>query len=179
MRKSLWVMLVVVVAAIGPLAARADTVTLDVSGSVTADFGGSCSPSPCVLGGDIVLNNTTGTVNSVDFTVAGASPSLGPFNQFIGFDGPASVIFAENPMLNQLLGLQLAGFPNTLVGYSGGSFTVGIVPAVGLTFIFTGTGALTKATVAPEPSSVALLLQGVGLLFVMRKRNSRGHQLAT
>jgi PEP-CTERM motif len=31
---------------------------------------------------------------------------------------------------------------------------------------------------APEPSSVVLMLLGVGLVFVLRKRDSRGHQLA-
>jgi hypothetical protein len=37
---------------------------------------------------------------------------------------------------------------------------------------------VTAAVAAPEPSSVALMLLGVGLVFVMRKRNSQGHQLA-
>ena len=43
-----------------------------------------------------------------------------------------------------------------------------------------GCGTLTFAAVgtAPEPSSIALMLLGVGLVFVLRKRNSRGHQLA-
>jgi hypothetical protein len=37
---------------------------------------------------------------------------------------------------------------------------------------------LPGAVPAPEPSSVALMLLGIGLVFVLRKRNSRGHQLA-
>ena len=37
-------------------------------------------------------------------------------------------------------------------------------------------GSTLVVTAAPEPSSVALMLLGVGLVFVMRKR---GHQLAT
>lgn len=37
----------------------------------------------------------------------------------------------------------------------------------------------TSSMVTPEPSSVALMLLGVGLVFVVRKRNSRGRQLAT
>jgi hypothetical protein len=87
MRKSLWIMLAVIVVAISAPYASADTVTLDLSGSLSPgpDAGEACVPSGCTLGGDIVINNTTGTVISVDFTVAGASPSVGPFNQSSGF----------------------------------------------------------------------------------------------
>ena len=45
---------------------------------------------------------------------------------------------------------------------------------------FSGTvGGPVAGVATPEPSSVALMLLGVGLVFVMRKRNSRGHQLTT
>ena len=41
---------------------------------------------------------------------------------------------------------------------------------------FSGTLEISEVSTAPAPSSVALMLLGVGLVFVMRKR---GHQLAT
>jgi hypothetical protein len=40
-------------------------------------------------------------------------------------------------------------------------------------------GSVTLTPQVPEPSTIALMLLGVGILFVLRKRNSRGHQLAT
>ena len=80
MRKSLWIILAVLLVAIGPPAARADIVTLDVSGSLTASGGASCSSSGCTLGGNIVINNTTGAVISTDVTFSGESPSVGPFD---------------------------------------------------------------------------------------------------
>ena len=78
MRKSLWITLAVLLLAIGPPAARADTVTLDVSGSLSPNGSASCSVSGCTLGGDIVINNTTGAIISEDVTVSGESPSVGP-----------------------------------------------------------------------------------------------------
>jgi hypothetical protein len=66
MRKSLWIMVALLFLAIGPPDARANdsVVTLNVSGSLSPDLGGggvtaTCAPSPCLLGGDIVINNTS------------------------------------------------------------------------------------------------------------------------
>jgi hypothetical protein len=165
MRKSLWIMLAVLFVAIGPPAARADIVTLDLSGSLTPGAG-ACSPS-CTLGGDIVINNTTGTVTSVDFTVAGESPSVGPFNTFDGFLGGGLGLVTGDSAGN-IFEMFLSG---TLVGYTGGAIGGSIDGIIGALFFVNTGAALTEATVAaPEPSSYALVLLGVGLVFVMRKR---------
>jgi hypothetical protein len=161
-------MLAVLVVAISAPYASADSVTLDLSGSLTPDSG-ACSPS-CTLGGDIVINNTTGTVTSVDFTVAGESPSVGPFNMFAEFVAGDSDLATTDSAIN-LFAMTLSGNPGTLVGYTGGAISGGFI---GSLFIVNSGAALTETTPAPEPSSVALMLLGVGLVFVMRKRIGQG-----
>ena len=110
MRKSLWIMLAVLLAVIAAPYANADTVTFDASGSLTPEgAGGLCSPSGCTLGGDIVINNTTGTVTSIDITVAGATvngttQSVGPFHNFIEFIPSGSQIFSNDGALGFLSG---------------------------------------------------------------------------
>jgi hypothetical protein len=82
MRKALWIILTVLLGT-GARIARADDVTLAVSGSLAAvNSPGSCSATGCMLGGDIVINNTTGAVISQDVTMSGESPSVGPFSTF-------------------------------------------------------------------------------------------------
>jgi hypothetical protein len=167
MRKSLWIMLAVLVVDISAPYASADIVTFDLSGSLAARAG-SCSP--CTLGGDIVIDNTSGTVISVDFTVAGESPSVGPFNRFIEFVEGNSELLAVDGASN-IFGMFLSGKPGTLVGYTGGGISGNITPPVGNPLFVINAGAvLTEVVPAPEPSSVALMLLGVGLVFVMRKR---------
>lgn len=53
-------------------AAHADIITLDVSGSLSPQFGSnSCAATGCTLGGQIVIDNTAGTVLSADVTATG------------------------------------------------------------------------------------------------------------
>ena len=177
MRKSLWIILAVLLVAIAAPYANADTVTLDVSGSLSPSFGASCSPS-CTLGGDIVINNATpGSVTSVDITVAGASPSVGPFNTFIEFIQSVSGLVTKDRNGDSLF-IFLSGNPGTLVGYTGGGiggYILVIPTQSGISFDVNTGAALTEAvTPAPEPSSVALMLLGVGLVFVLRKRIGQG-----
>ena len=83
MRTPIWIILSLLIVAIYTPYAHADTI-LDVSGTLTPTLGvAACSPS-CTLGGDIVINNTTGAVISTDVTMSGESPVAGPFTQFVG-----------------------------------------------------------------------------------------------
>src|SRR5207302_6952568 len=64
----------------GSAAARADVITLDVTGSMSPSVpGASCAAAGCTLGGDIVINNSTGAIVSEDVTATGFLPSVGPF----------------------------------------------------------------------------------------------------
>jgi hypothetical protein len=190
MRSSLWITLAVLLVAIGAPNAHADTVTLDVSGTMTASAPGSCLGSTvlplCTLGGDIVINNTTGAIISVDVTITGASPTFGPFTtaiQLFDFGLGRTLLRIRGPASQGLSVIDLVfdtPTPGSLVNYDGGALTtatsaestqapcsVGTNPPC---IYFLSTGELTPAVAAPEPSSVALMLLGIGLVFVMRKR---------
>ena len=174
MRKSLWITLAVLLLAIGPPAARADTVTLDVSGSLSPNGSASCSVSGCTLGGDIVINNTTGAIISEDVTVSGESPSVGPFTRNFGIGtlgGLTHLTIGDSGdnILNLVFSTPTEG---SLIGYTGGPISPLTAMSCGEGCVLRLTsGALTQpVTPAPEPSSVALMLLGVGLVFVMRKR---------
>jgi hypothetical protein len=84
MRKSLWIILAVLLGA-GAGVARADSITFIVSGSLTvgSSSGASC-PSPCTLGGTLTINNLTGAVISADITMSGESPTVSPFTTYRG-----------------------------------------------------------------------------------------------
>jgi hypothetical protein len=180
MRKSLWIMLAVLLVAIGAPNAHADTVTLDVSGSLAPNGGtASCSGSGCTLGGDIVINNTTGAVISEDVTMSGESPTVGPFTVDLGIKGPGGFTELQigdsgGNLLDLFFVTPTAG---SLIGYDGGALEsisgVVIFPSAG-SWAPLSAGALTPAVAAPEPSSYALMLLGVGLVFVMRKRIGKG-----
>ncbi|SRR5713101_7496134 len=169
--------------------ARADTVTLIVSGSLSpvVGTGSACSGSGCTLGGDIVINNTTGAVISEDVTISGESPSIGPFTINSGIF--ATVVPPGNTIISldsatpgdNLRLLITTSTSGSLVGYDGGP----LLPGLSGSLIGTGgvwnitSGALTPSvTPTPEPTSLALMLSGVGLVFAMRKRFS-GLQLAS
>ena len=186
MRKSFWITLAVMFVAVST--AHADT--FDVSGTLTAVSGtGAACPQPCVLGGTIEINTVTGVVGSVDVTFTGESPSLGPFTVFhsLGTSGTETQVLLFDTADNILTLIFTTPTLGSLVGYTGGPLNSGtnVEFAAGPPFrplwpLLGGTGALTPATAtAPVPSSVVLMLLGVGLLFVLRKRNSRGHQPAT
>jgi hypothetical protein len=175
MRKSLLIVLTVLLGA-GAGIARADDVTLHVSGSLdVANFPGTCSVSGCTLGGDIVINNSTGAVISEDVTMSGESPSVGPFSTFasvieiVGLTRLA-LVDSSGDFIDLFFATPTVG---SLVRYDGGALDtltgVGVPPpAAPPTWLLTF-GALTPVS-TPEPNSVALMLAGIGLVFVMRKR---------
>jgi hypothetical protein len=81
MRKSLWIILAVLLGA-GAGVARADDITFIVSGSLAIGSPGSSCASPCTLGGTLTINNVTGALISADITLSGESPTYGPFTTY-------------------------------------------------------------------------------------------------
>ena len=164
MRKSLWIMLAAMVVAIGPPSAHADSFTYTYT-DTTNGLSWTTAAIPAVTmettlpATDLTATSNTGSLagcvtKSVTLDVSGAG---GTFTDFITGTGCVAFVFSPD------------GF--ALADYS----TPGTYPAPGNS---AATLVVTAAVAAPEPSSVALMLLGVGLAFVMRKRNSRGHQLA-
>lgn len=179
MRKSLWIILTLLLGA-GAGIARANTVTLDATGTLTAiNSPGSCSATGCSLGGDIVIDNATGAVLSSDITMSGETPSVGPFSTFVSVIlSVGETRLALDDSSGDFIDLYfVTPTPGSLVGYMGGALDTltgaGVpAPAPPPTWLLTS-GALTPVA-TPEPDSAILLLVGIGLAFVALKRMGHG-----
>jgi PEP-CTERM motif len=156
MRKSSWIMVAVMVVAVSAPNAHADSV-------YAITFNGTGAPT--VVGSNLLDFDTT----TKEFT----TPTLEIM--FDGVDITLDLQFA--PGVSPTDALFWAG------PFSGGNFDVIDVPLD--TPIYRGflsasepfgndTATLTPFVVTPEPSSVALMLLGVGLVFMMRKRIGQG-----
>jgi hypothetical protein len=103
--------------------ARAAVITLDVSGSMmVAGPGGACPAVGCTLGGDIEINNSTGAIVSEDVTMAGETPTVGPFTINSGIFAPLGLTLLDildpaGDFLQLFFSTPTAG---SLVGYTGG-----------------------------------------------------------
>jgi hypothetical protein len=148
-------------------AAHAGVITLDVSATMSpGGFPASCSPA-CILGGDIVINNTTGAVVSENVTATGFSPSVGPFtnNQGIGNAFPLTVINIDDSRRDTLQLVVATPTAGSLVGYTGGPLDPTTVLLVIPGFWNLTSGSLTQPTAAPEPSSLLLLVMALAGLY--------------
>ena len=157
MRKSLWIMLAALVVAIGAPRAHADSV-------YAISFSGDAS----VVGSNLLDYNSTSmefttpslevmfdgfTITLATTSTSGVSPN-DPFTWAIGGGGCDCFAAITDVSPFVFFPIYLGSVPQA-VGFNGGSVT------------FT-------AVTAPEPSSIALMLLGVGLVFVMRKRIGHG-----
>jgi hypothetical protein len=160
----------------GAPTARAGVVTLDVSGSMSPSRGSAtCTATGCKLGGNIVINNSTEAINAADVTVAGESPTVGPFTRNLGIYAFLDLTqLAIGDSANDILDLVFSTpTVSSLVGYTGGSLS-------SYTFIDTSSmasftdqwdltsGSLTEQVAAPAPligRGVPVFLAMVGVFF--------------
>jgi hypothetical protein len=168
----------------GGAPARADVITLNVSASFTPIFEAACSPT-CMLGGDIVINNSTGAAKggfvSANVTATGFVPGVGPFMNLQSF-GPGGLPPVDNTQLvlesapfvlplDTLTLLFLAPTEGSFVGYTGGQLVAGELIHVAQTGESTWGFASGSFTPVPAPvigNGLPLLLVVVGLLFGSR-----------
>ncbi len=133
--------------------------------------------SPGGIGGTLTVDVTNGTVTAVDITATGLTDfTVVDLSQ--AFPGGWSIIARDVLDANNILLDFTTTNPSSLVGFNGGTITFGMAvqnnPSIPLAGPFFGT--ITPAAVAtPEPSSLALMLSGVGLVFAVRKRFSGLH----
>jgi hypothetical protein len=152
MRKSLWIMLAVLLVAVGAPNAHADSFSVTFT---------SFGPPPTAM--DVTFPSPTLDITwqGTAFTFAFPSSFL-PGDQYFwtstaAFTGAGITVFmtiddnTQSAEINSNIVLVPPGFA---------------IDAGSLTF--------TPTTAAPEPSSVGLMLLGLGLVFVMRKRIGQG-----
>ena len=174
MRKSLWLVLALLVVGGAPVA-HADTFT--VSGTALNDSGGSlgscANGATCAFKGTLTIDVTSGL--SMDITFPGFTSFTNP-----QFAEPINTsdffIGALNTSGDAALTLDFTTTttPGSLVGFTGGNiFGLSVLNnATGAPEYSDLTGSITPAS-APEPSSLALIPLGLGALLVMRKRMIR------
>lgn len=192
MRKSLWVILTVLLGA-GAGIVRADSITLDVSASLSPINGASCSASGCTLSGSLVVDSTTGALVSADVKMSGETPLVSPFTVPMGtlFDaalpGGFNIMICNpdfclggdlSPSAEKILQNALQNNPNSFENIASNilfeiqTTEAGETGNVKEEWVST-IGTLTSPTVTPEPSSLCLILAGIGLVLVMRKRTGQ------
>jgi len=170
MRKFIWTMLMLMFVAIAAPNARADSVTATFSGVVTGTATFTVTPES---GGTFLVTSVTGSITSpysatglMVFAVDAFDDNTNIINSLTSFSGNVAffdttygvgwylytnsdgdVLVDAGPECAYLTGC------NTI-----GAETVTLSPVT------------TSPTTTPEPSAPALVLLGVGLLFLMRKR---------
>ena len=152
MRKSLWIMLAVMVVAVSAPNAHADSFTYTYTDTSDGIFWTTAAipavtMETTVPAADLTATSNTGFVagcvtTSVVLNLAGIGATETDFS-------PCSTVGAIQ---------------------SGDGFALTDYSTPGTYVSGTDTLVVTAAVAAPEPSSVALMLLGVGLVFVMRKR---------
>ena len=164
MRKSLWIMLAVMVVAVCAPNAHADTFTYDFTSTTAAEAGDTGSAefteSSILTSATTITSFTSDTFsNLVSLLIA---PESGENCSPFGAPGPCIAVSTGDGVTSFYYFSSNLTSTGTYDTKSNG---------------FSGTLKISEvSTTAPEPSSVALMLLGVGLVFVLRKR---GHQLAT
>jgi hypothetical protein len=161
--------------------ARAAVITLNVIGTEKPFVGVACTPA-CTLGGTLVIDNTAGTILSVDITATGFSPNVGPFNQshtlgiFSGFLTTLSVSDSGSHILPFAFATPT---PGSLVGFTGGDLST--IEGTSILFGTGGfweltSGSLTQEAVAvPEPSSVLGFFTMLMAAYMTKRRCGKGH----
>ena len=123
-----------------------------------------------MLGGSFVLNNSTGITSSPNITMAGESPSVGPFITFLNSnapgDGSTSFRFIDTPTFissSDTVTFNVFNFaqPGTLIGYTGGPLNQGTV--VLFTQANTGIWDLVSGSLTPHTPVVPGPVIGAGL----------------
>ena len=153
MRKSLWITLAVLLVAIGAPLAHADSFTYtytDTADGVswTTAAISAVTMETSVPGADLTASSNSGVfMGCVTASVILDRGGIGGTTTIFSGTCPA-------PIIHNIDGFALTDYstPGTYFGSPGDTLVV------------------TAAVAAPEPSSVALMLLGVGLVFVMRKR---------
>jgi hypothetical protein len=188
-------MVAAAIVAMGDATAHADIVTLQVSGTLSPlppppdqPPPESCASTGCILGGEIVINNATGTVVSADVTATGFSPGVGPFaapQALHTFMGLTDLEITTAPAFTSVAALIFSTpTEGSLMGYTGGSLSTDtrVRSRTGVLGWDLISGSLTEIAAAPvpEPSTWAMMLLGfAGLGFAGYQASRAGGRRAS
>jgi hypothetical protein len=187
MRKFSWIFLALLLGAAAGTA-RADQITFTLSASLNPVGGGAgCSPSPCILSGTLTIDNTSGDILAADLQFSNTifASQGGPYTDIASL--PAAYFLNSNNIgslccFNSAVGYFTGLFltaannshpPANLIGYVGGPVYGAFVQSPsGILWESTDWGGNTVvgALTLPEPATFSLMLLGIGLALVMRKR---------
>jgi hypothetical protein len=160
-------------AALAPVAARANVIT-------TFDVSGTATPSPPLTGttfsGTLTVDVTSGTVTAIDVTF----PGLAAFDMLLSSGPLAGTLWyveVDNSDALMVIFFNTATDPGSLVGFTGGTIEAAFVVSGDQLYYGNGNGSITPSAV-PEPSSLALMLAGIGALAfaVSPRRLGYGHR---
>jgi hypothetical protein len=187
MRKFSWIFLALLLGAAAGTA-RADQITFTLSASLNPVGGGAgCSPSPCILSGTLTIDNTSGDILAADLQFSNTifASQGGPYTDiaslpavyFLNSNNIGSLC-CFNSAVGYFTGLFLTAANNShppanLIGYVGGPVYGAFVQSPsGILWESTDWGGNTVvgALTLPEPATFSLMLLGIGLALVMRKR---------
>lgn len=154
-------------------AANAAIITFDVTGNLSpANAAAGCSPV-CALGGTFVLDNTTDAISSINITLSGALPTLGPFNTLVNVfnpgNGTTSVLFIDTPTFNSTSNTLVLNITGVLGGFTGGALNPTLTragtPSNVAQWQMGSPGALTAQVAAVPGPMVGAGLPGLVLAF--------------
>src|ERR1700724_754968 len=155
MRKSLWIMLAVMVVSVAAPHAHADTSsTFTVAGDATNQSGatlGTCaSGQDCAFSGTITIDVTSGAATLIDLTFPGIADITTINDQFSNVT--VYVIQLESSSSSADIDINTG----SLTGFTGGTIIGDLVTDVNNNLLYQiNGGTITAAVAAPEPSSVA------------------------
>jgi PEP-CTERM motif-containing protein len=179
MRKYLWVIAsLLLFTAIAEPNAQADSFTFTIGGP---DSGSGTLTTNALSGGSYLVTGITGT-----FDGSAIASLLAPG----GFAGNDNLLFPTSPQLDGVgLSFQTTNGDVWNIECFSAAITPCFQPIVYVVFLDVGgipvaqsgpfTFDATRAVTTPEPSSIGLMLVGIGFLLVMRKHIGQGLPLAT
>lgn len=171
MRKSIWIMFMLMLTAIAAPNVHADSVNVTFSGVLSGTATLTVTPES---GGTFLVTGITGSLTSPTSSAISSILAIDTFDDNTNIIGSLSS-FSGDVAFSDAFGdewLLYTSGGNTFVDGTACEFLTGCNTIGAETVTLSSSIITTSAT--PEPGTIALMLLGVGVLFVMRRRMGLG-----